>query len=29
MEFIHGGAEYDNQYPKGIPTSISMKLKKG
>ena len=24
IEFEHGGAEYDSQYPKGIPTSISI-----
>jgi 2-methylcitrate dehydratase len=29
IEFEHGGAEYDEQYPKGIPTSISIKTAKG
>jgi len=24
IEFSHGGDEYDSQYPKGIPTSISI-----
>lgn len=22
--FVHGGEEYDSQYPKGIPTSIAI-----
>jgi len=29
IEFEHGGAEYDSQYPKGIPTSISIETGKG
>lgn len=29
IEFEHGGPEYDAQYPKGIPTSISIKTVKG
>ena len=29
IEFEHGGPEYDAQYPKGIPTSISIKTKNG
>ena len=29
IEFEHGGAEYDSQYPKGIPTSISIKTNSG
>lgn len=24
IEFVHGGAEYDEKYPDGIPTSISI-----
>lgn len=29
IEFKHGGKEYDDLYPKGIPTSISIKTKNG
>ena len=29
IEFEHGGEEYDAQYPKGIPTSISIKTANG
>jgi len=29
IEFEHGGPEYDSQYPKGIPTSISIHTNKG
>ena len=29
IEFEHGGEEYDAQYPKGIPTSISIKTTDG
>jgi 2-methylcitrate dehydratase len=29
IEFEHGGKEYDSQYPKGIPTSISIETGKG
>lgn len=29
IEFEHGGDEYDSQYPKGIPTSISIATKNG
>jgi 2-methylcitrate dehydratase len=29
IEFEHGGAEYDALYPKGIPTSISIKTVQG
>ena len=27
MTFEHGGKEYDEKYPDGIPTSIQFKLK--
>jgi len=29
VEFEHGGDEYDSQYPKGIPTSISISTANG
>lgn len=29
IEFEHGGAEYDSQYPKGIPTNISIETANG
>ena len=29
IEFEHGGESYDSQYPKGIPTSISIKTANG
>ena len=29
IEFYHGGKEYDDLYPKGIPTSISITTKNG
>lgn len=29
IEFEHGGDEYDSQYPKGIPTSISISTTSG
>jgi len=29
IEFEHGGKEYDDQYPKGIPTSIKITTSKG
>ena len=29
IEFQHGGQKYDDLYPKGIPTSISIKTKGG
>ena len=29
IEFHHGGKEYDDLYPKGIPTSISITTKSG
>jgi 2-methylcitrate dehydratase len=29
MNFEHGGKEYDEKYPDGIPTSIQFKLKNG
>ena len=29
IEFEHGGKEYDSQYPKGIPTSITIQTNKG
>ena len=29
IEFEHGGPEYDELYPKGIPTSISITLQGG
>jgi 2-methylcitrate dehydratase len=27
--FTHGGKQYDEKYPEGIPTSISVTLKGG
>ena len=29
VEFEHGGKEYDDLYPKGIPTSITISTKGG
>jgi len=29
IEFVHGGKEYDDKYPEGIPTSIDIFTKKG
>ena len=29
IHFVHGGEEYDSQYPKGIPTSISIDTQDG
>jgi len=29
INFVHGGPEYDEKYPDGIPTSISFKLEDG
>ena len=29
IEFEHGGQEYDDLYPKGIPTSLSITTKSG
>ena len=29
ISFYHGGKEYDDKYPEGIPTSIKVKTKKG
>jgi 2-methylcitrate dehydratase len=29
IKFTYGGKEYDDQYPKGIPTSISINTKNG
>lgn len=28
-EFEHGGKEYDDKYPEGIPTSVQIFLKNG
>lgn len=27
--FTHGGKEYDDRYPEGIPTSVKITLKNG
>ena len=27
VSFVHGGAEFDRQYPKGIPTQVKITLK--
>lgn len=27
IHFVHGGPSYDKEYPKGIPTSISIEMK--
>lgn len=29
IKFVHGGPEYDKNYPDGIPSSIQIKLKNG
>lgn len=29
IEFVHGGKEYDDLYPRGIPTSVSIETAKG
>lgn len=29
MEFAHGGKEYDEKYPEGIPTSVQIELHDG
>ena len=29
IEFLHGGKEYDDLYPRGIPTSVSIETAKG
>lgn len=29
ITFSHGGKEYDDKYPDGIPTSLDIKLKSG
>lgn len=29
IEFTHGGKEYDDKYPEGIPTSVKITLKNG
>lgn len=29
INFVYGGKEYDDQYPKGIPTSITIKTQNG
>lgn len=29
IEFEHGGKEYDDQYPKGIPTSVQIETANG
>lgn len=29
VNFTHGGKEYDDKYPEGIPTSIKITLKNG
>lgn len=29
ISFQHGGKDYDDKYPEGIPTSISVKAKNG
>lgn len=29
IEFEHGGTEYDSQYPKGIPTKMTITTKNG
>lgn len=29
IHFVHGGKKYDSQYPKGIPTSISIQTADG
>ncbi len=29
VEFQHGGKEYDDLYPRGIPTSVSIETAKG
>jgi len=29
IEFKHGGKEYDDKYPEGIPTSLELKTKDG
>lgn len=29
ISFVHGGKEYDDKYPDGIPTSIQLKMKDG
>ena len=27
IHFVHGGPKYDKEYPKGIPTSITIEMK--
>jgi 2-methylcitrate dehydratase len=29
INFTHGGKEYDEKYPEGIPTSVKITLKNG
>jgi 2-methylcitrate dehydratase len=29
ISFEHGGKEYDEKYPEGIPTSLTVKFKNG
>jgi 2-methylcitrate dehydratase len=29
INFTHGGKEYDDKYPEGIPTSVKITLKSG
>ena len=29
IDFAHGGVDYDNKYPEGIPTSVEIRLKTG
>jgi 2-methylcitrate dehydratase len=29
ITFSHGGKEYDEKYPEGIPTSVELKTKSG